>query len=98
MAGLASILSHHSAFADAANNALAEPWSDAHRLLMQRAVDRGEIPATADIETVCLVLPTMAAYRTVVQRKPFDWEFLVSKVDAVILPALHCPAGETPDD
>lgn len=98
VAGLASMLSHHSAFADAANSALAEPWAEAHRLLMQRAVDRGEIPASADIETVCLVLPTMAAYRALVQRKPFDREFLVSNVDGVILPALHCPAADIPAD
>lgn len=89
MAGLASMLSHHSIFAEAAHSALVDPWADAHRLLMRRAVDRGEIPASADIETICQVLPTMAAYRAIVQRKPFDRDFLVSSIDVVIMPALR---------
>jgi AcrR family transcriptional regulator len=89
LAGLASMLAHHSAFAEAANDALVKPWADAHRLLMQRAVDRGEIPVSADIETICQVLPTMAAYRALVQRKPFDRDFLVSSIDVIILPALR---------
>jgi AcrR family transcriptional regulator len=89
LAGLASMLSHHSAFAEAANDALVKPWADAHRRLMQRAVDRGEIPSSADVGTISQVLPTMAAYRALVQRKPFDRDFLVSSIDVVILPALY---------
>ena len=97
VAGLASMLSHHSAFADAANDALVEPWASAHRLLMQRAVDRGEVPASADIETICRVLPTLAAYRALVQQKPFDRDFLVSSVDSIIMPALRDdPTGREP--
>jgi len=63
MAGLTSMLSQHQGLAEAANAAIVEPWADAHRALMHRAVDRGEIPASADIETVSQVIPSMAAYR-----------------------------------
>jgi AcrR family transcriptional regulator len=97
LAGLVSLLSHHAAFAEAANDALVEPWADAHRLMMQRAVDRGEVAATADIETLCRVLPVLAAYRALVQQKPFDRDFLVLVVDAVLMPALrHKPTGRSP--
>lgn len=88
VAGVVSLISHDRSFSDAAHSALVEPWADAHFILMQRAVDRSEIPATADIQTVCQVAPMMAAYRALVQRKPFDLEFLVSMIDGVILPAL----------
>ena len=88
VAGVVSLITHDRSFSDAAHAVLVEPWADAHFILMKRAVDRGEIPATADIRTVCQVAPTMAAYRALVQRKPFDLEFLVSMVDGVILPAL----------
>lgn len=88
VAGVVSFISHDRSFSDSAHAALVEPWADAHFILMKRAVDRGEIPATADIQTVCQVAPTMAAYRALVQRKPFDLEFLVSMIDSVILPAL----------
>jgi EmrB/QacA subfamily drug resistance transporter len=89
LAGLASMLSHHTVFAEAANDALVKPWADAYLVLMKRAVDRGEIPASADIETIGQVVPTMAAYRALVQRKPFDRDFLVASIDVIVLPALQ---------
>lgn len=96
-AGLVSMLSHHSGFADAAHSALVDPWADAHRTLMQRAVDRGEVAATVDVETICQILPTMAAYRALVQRKAFDKEFLMASIDGVLMPALlHDPSQGPP--
>jgi len=88
VAGVMSLISHDRSFGDAAHSVLVEPWADAHYILMKRAVDRGEIPADADIHSVCQVAPTMAAYRALVQRKPFDLKFLLSMIDGVILPAL----------
>ncbi len=89
MAGVASLLSQDHTLAEDANAAVIQPWAEAHFALMQRAVKRGEISEDADIETVSQVLPSMAAYRTLVQRKPFDQDFLLSMVDGVILPALR---------
>lgn len=89
MAGFASMLSHDQSFAEAGTAAIVEPWADAHRILMQRALNRGEIPATADIQTLSQVIPSMAAYRALIQRRPFDLDFLVSMVDGVVLPALR---------
>ncbi|PCC72146.1 transcriptional regulator, TetR family [Nannocystis exedens] len=88
MTALASLLSQDPALAGAANGAVVEPWAAAHRALMERAVARGEISAAADIATLSQVIPSMAAYRSLVQRKSFDFTFLVSMVDGVILPAL----------
>ncbi|WP_437946112.1 TetR/AcrR family transcriptional regulator [Sorangium sp. So ce296] len=94
MTGLASLLSQEQALAEAANSAVVEPWAEAHLALMQRAVARGEISASADIATLSQVIPSMAAYRTLVQRKPIDLAFLVSMVDGVIVPALrNQPSG-----
>ena len=89
MAGLTSMLSHDSGFADAVNAAIHKPWVDAYRVLFQRAVDRGEIPVPADIETVLHVVPSMAAFRVLIQRKPVDRDFLVSLIDGLLLPALR---------
>lgn len=89
MAGLASMLSQHPTLAEAGNAAIVEPWATAHRALMQRAVDRGEISAAADIETASQVIPSMAAYRALIQRKPFDRNFLISLIDGVLIPALY---------
>jgi AcrR family transcriptional regulator len=95
MAGLASLLAQQQSLADAANAVMVEPWAQAHYALMQRALDRGEISRTSDIATASQVLPSMAAYRALVQRKAFDREFLLSLVDGVVLPALGIDAPPT---
>ncbi|MBW4475271.1 MAG: TetR/AcrR family transcriptional regulator [Stenomitos rutilans HA7619-LM2] len=89
MTGLASMLSANPGLAEAVNTAIVEPWATAHRILMQRAVDRGEISALADIETASQIIPSMAAYRALIQRRPFEKAFLIALIDGVLLPALH---------
>ncbi len=92
MAGLASMMSHDPRLAEAGNAAIVEPWADAHRALISRAIDRGELPAV-DVETLSRVVPSMAAYRTLIQRQPIDRAYLVSLIDGLLLPALR---GSTP--
>lgn len=94
MAGLMSMLSAAPELAEAANNAIAKPRAAANRFLMQRAIDRGEISPQCDIDTLCLVTPSMAAYRTLIERQPVDQAFLVSLIDGVILPALGLVTGK----
>jgi AcrR family transcriptional regulator len=95
MAGLASMISDDHAVAEAVNAAVVQPWADAHLLFMRRALNRGEIPAAADIESASHVIPSMAAYRALIQRKPFAREFLVALVDGVILPGLGASGANT---
>ncbi|MFE6446732.1 TetR/AcrR family transcriptional regulator [Nocardiopsis dassonvillei] len=96
MAGLASMLVQDEASADAVSAAIVQPWTEAHRFLMRRAVERGEASAAADVDTLSQVVASMAAYRALVQRRPFDRDFLVSLVDGVLIPALRGPRAETP--
>lgn len=88
MAGLMSMLSRDPGLASAANRAIIEPRAAANRTLMRRAVERGEISADCDLETISLVMPSMAAYRVLILRLPVDRTFLVSLIDGVILPAV----------
>ena len=88
MAGLMSMISRDPQLADAADAAIVAPRAEANRVLMRRAVERGEIPADCDIETLSLIAPSMAAYRVLILRKPVDRTFLVSLIDGVILPAV----------
>lgn len=89
MAGLASMLSQAPGLADAVNAAVNEPWVAAYRVLMRRAVDRGEILDSIYFETLVHIVPSMAAYRVIIQRKPVDRDFLVSLIDGLLLPALR---------
>jgi len=87
MAGLVSMLSQSPELAEAANAAIVEPRVALNRLLLQRAIDRGEISPDCDVDAIAMLMPAIAAFRTVVQRKPMDREFLVSLIDGVVLPA-----------
>ncbi|MEZ4507472.1 MAG: TetR/AcrR family transcriptional regulator [Thermomicrobiales bacterium] len=96
MAGLAGLLASDASVASEVHAAVVGPWANAHRIIMQRGIERGEIRPDADIETLSLVTPSLAAYRSLVQRLPFDFEFLTSIVDSVLLPALD--VRQTPSD
>lgn len=87
MAGLAS-LSDDRRFTEAVTDTLVTPWAEAHRALMQRALERKELSPGADLETLSKVTASMAGFRTLIERKPFTREFLVTVIDSVVLPAL----------
>jgi hypothetical protein len=61
-------------------------------MLLQRAIDRGEIAADTDIELISMVSQSMATYRTIMLRKPVDRAFLISVIDGVLMPALGLAA------
>jgi AcrR family transcriptional regulator len=88
MAGLASMLSTAPELADAANEAIVEPRARINRMLLTRAVERGEISADLDIQLIALISPSMVAYRTLLLRKPIDRAFLIRVIDGIILPAV----------
>jgi AcrR family transcriptional regulator len=86
-AGIASI-SHDPRFSDTVTDLMVTPWAEAHRALMLRAQARKEVSADADIATLSKVVAAVAGFRTIVERKPFTREFLVTLIDSVLLPAL----------
>lgn len=93
MAGLTSMLAEHPALADAADAAIIEPWAAVNRVLIERAVARREIAAPLDIDALARLVPTMAAYRVCIQRKPIPNDYVASLIDAVLLPALGLHSG-----
>ncbi|SEA98059.1 TetR/AcrR family transcriptional regulator [Leifsonia sp. 21MFCrub1.1] len=93
MAGLVSMLAQSPEFADAVNAAIVEPRASINRIFLQRAVDRGEIPADVDIEQLAILAPSMAAYRVLVLRKPVDRAFLLRVLDDILLPAVGIRAA-----
>lgn len=88
MAGVVSMLTRSPELADAAREAIIEPRASATRALLRRAVERGEISADCDIDTLALVSPSMVAFRVLMLRRPVDREFLESLIDSVVLPAV----------
>ncbi len=88
MAGLVSLLEREPGLADAAHRTIVAPRVEVNRILFQRAIDRGEIARSVDIELLSNVSSAMANYRTLILRKPVDRDFLISIIDGVILPAV----------
>ncbi|USX26219.1 TetR/AcrR family transcriptional regulator [Oxalobacteraceae bacterium OTU3CINTB1] len=89
MAGMAAMLSQHPALAEAGHDAVVAPWVAANRVLIQRSMLRGEAAQDSRLDTVAQIIPSMAAYRTLVQRRPFELSFLTEVIDAILLPALR---------
>ncbi len=88
MAGLMSMISCDQGLAEAVQSAIIEPRAAVNRILFQRAIDRGEIPADCDVENLLLLVTSMAMYRTMVQRKTASRQFLISVIDGLLLPAV----------
>ena len=87
MAGLLALARTDERFAAAATASGTDPWIEANRILMQRAVDRGEFPP-ADVGTLAEVIPLLCVARAV-QRLPITREFSLALIDGVIIPALR---------
>jgi AcrR family transcriptional regulator len=88
MTGVMSMISRSPELVNAVNAAIIDPRAAANRVLFARAIERGEIPADCDVESLSLISPSMAAYRVLILRKPVDRAFLVNLIDGVILPAV----------
>ncbi|MGN6326651.1 TetR/AcrR family transcriptional regulator [Pseudolysinimonas sp.] len=88
MGGLVSMLTRHPELVETAQEVIVEPRVRVTRFLLRRAIDRGEIRADVDVDTLALVSSSMAAHRTLIQRKPVDRAFLISIIDGVLLPAV----------
>ena len=65
------------------------------RAILERAVEWGELPVSADIDTACQALVSMAAYRGLIEHKSFDPQFFQQLIDRVLLPILQ--AGGQPE-
>jgi len=92
MTGLLTMLSKDPELSDTAMAAIMQPRVEANTILLRRAVERGEIPASTDIETLAVVSQAMATYRVMILRKPVDRSFILSVIDGVILPAVGLSA------
>ncbi|MDM4762190.1 TetR/AcrR family transcriptional regulator [Galbitalea sp. SE-J8] len=93
MGGLISLINDEPGLAEAAQQAVVLPRVAANRILFQRAIDRGEVPADIDVDLLSLVSVSMVSYRTLMLREPVDRAFLLSIIDGVILPAVRGCAG-----
>ncbi|MDN3272400.1 TetR/AcrR family transcriptional regulator [Streptomyces sp. MA15] len=88
MRGLSTVTNAEPETARAITSAIADPWSHATHKLLQRAVKRGEIADHYDFGTIALVVPSICAYRTLMHGGEVNQKYLMSLIDALVLPAV----------
>ncbi|MEU3732677.1 TetR/AcrR family transcriptional regulator [Streptomyces sp. NPDC033538] len=92
MRGLAMALHQNPDLRQAFREQLIEPEMVEFRRLLERAVDRGEIrPGCPALEFLVPMLVGGFATRALLEDQPPTQAFLISYIDAVILPALGVP-------
>lgn len=85
---LGSFFSDHEKFADEALNGIFAPWTAVNLTLMQRAKDRGEISAKADLELACEIIAAMTAFKTNFQKKAFSKAYYEKLLEQILLPGM----------
>jgi AcrR family transcriptional regulator len=88
MTGMVSMLAREPELAENAMALMSEPRIEANRIFLRRAIARGEISATTDIDAIASVSQAMATYRVMILRKPVDRAFILSVLDGIVLPAV----------
>ncbi|WP_406455972.1 TetR/AcrR family transcriptional regulator [Streptomyces sp. NBC_01622] len=92
MRGLAMATHNNPDLLQAFRELLVEPEMEEFRVVMQRAVDRGEVRADCPaLEFVVHMMIGAFATRTVIEDLPPTKAYLTSYIDAVVLPALGAP-------
>lgn len=88
---LAAVLTasqHDAALRDASRDAVGAPYSGLFEGVLSRAVSRGSVPESADVETLAEVFPAIAYQRVAARGLLLVEEDVVRVVDGVLLPAL----------
>jgi AcrR family transcriptional regulator len=91
MRGLTSAALHSPQLADALRRQVVDPYTDAYRALLQRAAQRGEIAADADLGVLAEVVPALATHWLMFGDTPPTRTSFETAIDRVLLPACGIP-------
>ncbi|MER7926150.1 MULTISPECIES: TetR/AcrR family transcriptional regulator [unclassified Streptomyces] len=94
MRGLAMATHNNPDLLRAFRELMVEPEMEEFRIVMQRAVDRGEVRADCPaLQYVVHMMIGAFATRTLIDDQPPTQAYLTSYIDAVVLPALGAPTS-----
>jgi AcrR family transcriptional regulator len=68
------------------------PLQERNRVIFERAQERGEIAAGADLALLGQILPAVAIHYALTRNAPVRPAFVEQIIDQVVLPACACPA------
>ena len=84
LAGLIGEAQHDPSLRAAWRDRVLEPLRRQHRIMLERAMERGEIPASVDQEMVLDLFFGAAQHRLLLGHLPLDDAFVVGVVDAIL--------------
>jgi AcrR family transcriptional regulator len=93
VAGLATACSRDPELARALNDRFLETGHRVLRVILERAVDRGEVPRERDLEFVIEIIPALLLSRVLTSGKPPDKAFAHRIVHEVIYPLATSPVS-----
>ena len=94
ISGLIPVLKDNPELASAVSRRMIAPQAAAMRALLQRAKDRGEIPADRNLDMLTLVLPAFSAYRAMIMNEPMDGAYVDAIIDDILIPASGAKARQ----
>lgn len=89
LSGLGSFFAEYRKVSEDISTQIFGDWERANAQLLKRAVDRGELAKSADIDGACQVISAMTAYTTTLLLKTFDKTSYANLLDGILLPALR---------
>ncbi len=89
LAGLGSFFAEYRKISEDISTHIFGGWEKANAQLLTRAIERGEISKSADVEGTCQVISAMTAYTTTLLLKTFDKTTYANLLDNILLPALR---------
>jgi len=88
MEGLGSFYANHKEMADEVFCGIFGTWTAMNQALLNRAIERGEIPKSAPVDLLCETITAMASHYKRTQQKGFDRAAYAIFLDSVLMPAL----------
>ncbi|MDP1719757.1 MAG: TetR/AcrR family transcriptional regulator [Candidatus Nanopelagicaceae bacterium] len=88
IAGLLAAARTDSDLAGILTHSLAEYASDAHPVILERALQRGEITTTSKPETILEITPAVIAFRIFISHQGVNHKFIEHFVDDILIPVL----------
>ncbi len=95
-ASIITAISRDEAFAAAFRDQVIGPKSRQTRAIFERARDRGEIPADADLDLLAPALAGIVLHRTYLLGEVPDRALVTRVIDQIILPAATCSSAPAP--
>jgi AcrR family transcriptional regulator len=89
VAGVMSAMRTDAELAHLVRSQVIETKRGKFKIIIERAVGRGELPPGSTADVVEEVMPAMLINRLVIQGEPLDEAFAVHMVDDIVLPLLH---------